>query len=344
MRGAHGPATLGAVAVALPALTHPAWADPPLSYLHGFGTRADPVVALTWGLLIISIVVSVIMCALVGIGIWRRRVPLSGGPISLIPVQRGGSGLQWLSWGVGISTVVLFGALIWTVVVLAAVGAPPRNAALTIEVTGQQWWWRVRYLNSDPSRIFTTAGEIHIPVGQPVRVRLISTDVIHSFWVPALSGKTDTIPGQTNEAWLQASQPGVYRGQCSEYCGHQHAHMGFDVVAEPADKFNAWMNRQLHPAPAPASAEIAQGEHLFVYRCGACHTVRGSGAGGILGPDLTHLMSRGLLAGDALSNNIGDLSAWILNPQAIKPGAKMPILDLSGPEIQSIRSYLVTLK
>lgn len=344
MRRAFGLAWFGAVAVALAAATDPAWADAPLGYLHGSGTRAYPVVALTWGLLGISIAVCVIVCALVAIGVWRRRVPLGGGPISLIPVQRGGSGLAWLSWGVGISTLVLLAALIWTVAVLAAVGAPPRNAALTIEVTGQQWWWRARYLNSDPSRILTTAGEIHIPVGQPVRVRLISADVIHSFWVPALSGKTDTIPGQVNEAWLEAGKPGIYRGQCAEYCGHQHAHMGFAVVAETADKFNAWMESELRPAPAPASAEIAAGERLFVYRCGACHAVRGTGAGGILGPDLTHLMSRGFIAGDELPNHIGDLSAWILNPQAIKPGANMPVLDLSGPEIQSIRTYLVTLK
>ncbi len=182
----------------------PAYADEtPLSYLRGFGAAADPVVALTWGLLAISIVVSVVISALVFTGVLARRAP-GAGPIESVPVDRGGNGLPWFYWGIGLTTIALLGSLVWTVQVIAAVNSPATRPALTIEVTGQQWWWKVRYLSDQPSRVFTTADEIHIPVGQPVRVKLIGADVIHSFWVPALNGKTDAIPGQTNETWIQA--------------------------------------------------------------------------------------------------------------------------------------------
>jgi cytochrome c oxidase subunit 2 len=324
-------------------VTAPAHAGIPLGYLSGFGPRADPVVALTWGLLCISIIVVVIISVLVLLGVWRRRAKV-GGAIELVPVSRGGNGLPWLYWGVGISTIVLVGSLVWTVVVLAAVNSPPSKPPLTIEVTGQQWFWKVRYLSDDPSRVFTTADEIHIPVGQPVRVKLIGADVIHSFWVPALTGKTDAIPGQTNETWLEADQAGVYRGQCTEYCGAQHAHMAFLVVAQAPDTFDAWRDAQIQPAAAPTSPEIANGEQIFVYRCGACHTVRGTTAGGTVAPDLTHLMSRSIIAGGVLPNTIANLSGWIANPPAIKPGTLMPVLYLSGPELQGVRSYLETLK
>jgi cytochrome c oxidase subunit 2 len=227
--------------------------------------------------------------------------------------------------------------------VLAAVNAPPRSTPLTIEVTGQQWWWKIRYLDDDPSRVLTTANEIHIPVGEPVRVKLIGADVIHSFWVPALSGKTDTIPGQINVTWLEARDPGIYRGQCTEYCGPQHAHMGFIVVAEPPADFKAWRDAQLQPAPAP-SAEMAEGEHMVEFHCGACHTVRGTDAGGTVAPDLTHLMSRRTLAAATLPNTAGNLTGWIADPQGVKPETRMPRLDLSGPELQAVEGYLETLR
>ncbi len=261
----------------------------PLGYLRGYGPKADPVVALTWGLLIISIVVVVIISILVLLGVWLRRARVEGA-IEHAPVLRGGNGLPFLIWGVGISSLALVASLVWTVVVLAAVNGPPGKPPLTIEVTGQQWWWKVRYLSDDASRVFSTADEIHIPVGQPVRVKLIGADVIHSFWVPALSGKTDTIPGQVNQTWIEARQPGVYAGQCTEYCGEQHAHMGFLVVAEPPDRFRAWWDAQLRPAAPPSTDVVRAGERLFVYRCGACHTRarHRSGRHRRAGPDASH--------------------------------------------------------
>jgi cytochrome c oxidase subunit 2 len=238
--------------------------------------------------------------------------------------------------------------------VLAAVDSPPVKPRLTIEVTGHQWWWEVRYLSSDPSETFVTANEIHIPTGEPVLVKLIGADVVHSFWVPALTGKTDTIPGQINIAWLQTSRPGVYRGQCAEYCGVQHAHMGLDVIAQSPTAFEAWRRGQLQPAPIPSDASERAGREVFVAHCGSCHTIQGvdtqanavraSAAGGVPGPDLTHVMARSNLAGETVPNTIGGISGWIANPQALKPGARMPVTYLSGPELSAVVSYLETLR
>jgi cytochrome c oxidase subunit 2 len=317
---------------------------PPLSYLVSHGPRADPVTPLTWGLLIISIAVVVIIGALVLGGSLGHRTSSQHGPIRRAPLAATGGGLGWLWWGVGISCVPLAVALVWTVAVLAAVDKPRTAPALTIEVTGLQWWWRVRYLNPDPSQVFETANEIHIPVGQPVRVRLIGGDVIHSFWVPQLAGKTDTIPGQTNVTWLQANVPGRYAGQCTEYCGLQHAHMAAFVIADPPEVFEAWRERQLQAAAPAGAGPPAVGEALFVQRCGACHTVRGSAARGVAGPDLTHLMSRATLAAGAVPNTVSGLAGWIANPQALKPGARMPATGLSGRELGQVSAYLETLQ
>ncbi|HEY5210044.1 MAG TPA: cytochrome c oxidase subunit II [Stellaceae bacterium] len=317
-------------------------ATTPLSFLQGFGIKAYPVTALTWGLLIISIVVCVIITLLVLIGIWRRRA--TGAWAADVTPVRGASGMSWIVIGVGISSIALAVTLVWTVVVLAAINAPPTKPGLTIEVTGQQWWWKARYLSDDSSRILTTANEFHIPTGVPVRVRLIGADVIHSFWVPALAGKTDTIPGQTNITWIEANIPGRYEGQCTEYCGLQHGHMQFYIVAQSPAEFRAWWDAQLQPAAPPASPAIKEGERQFVFHCGACHTVRGTSAGGAVAPDLTHLMSRQTIAAGTLPNNIATLSGWIANPQSLKPGTLMPTLYLSGPELTDIRSFLETLK
>jgi cytochrome c oxidase subunit II len=167
--------------------------------------------------------------------------------------------------------------------------------------------------------------------------------VIHSFWIPALTGKTDLVPGQTNVTWMEASKPGIYRGQCSEYCGAQHAHMGLLVVADPPDAFQAWRAAQQSAAATPLSEEALHGAALFIGRCGVCHSVRGTPAGGILGPDLSHLMQRRTIAAGTLPNRIGDLGGWIADPQGIKPGSSMPRPDLSSGELQEVLAYLQTL-
>jgi cytochrome c oxidase subunit II len=324
--------------------TKAALADAPMLYLRSFGSRGHEIADLIVALLVLSVAVVLIIAVAVLIGSLHNRA--RGGPDAegRRPVERGGKGVLWIYVGLPLTVVALIGSVTWTMVTMAAIADPPRAPAATIEITGHQWWWEIRYESDDPSREFITANEIHVPVGEPVRFELRSADVIHTFWVPALSGKTDLIPGQTNTTWLEADEPGVYRGQCNEYCGQQHAHMALSLYADPPDQFQAWWHSQLQSATAPAGTAAATGQQQFQLKCGACHSVRGSLAGGRVGPDLTHLMSRSTIAAGMLPNTIGNLSGWIANPQVLKPGCKMPNLELSGPDLQAIRSYLLTLK
>jgi cytochrome c oxidase subunit 2 len=190
-----------------------------------------------------------------------------------------------------------------------------------------------------------TANYIHIPAGVPVRVHLGSQDVIHSFWVPELHGKLDMIPGQTNSFWLQADNPGEYKGICAEFCGTQHAKMLFLVVAQPPDEFAAWLEQQQQPAAVPAEPLAQQGLQVFLTGgCVECHAVRGTDATGNLGPDLTHIASRRTLGAGILPNNPGNLGGWIADPQHIKPGNLMPDSPLTGEELQALLAYMATLR
>jgi cytochrome c oxidase subunit 2 len=331
-------------AASLAALTAPAVAmnAPPMSYLRTFGPAGDPATRLGHGLGIVSIVVMVVITVLLLVAIYRRRAP----PRSAreLAVARDGGGLSWICIGVGVSTAVLVACAVWTMFTIAAVAMPARAANLTLHVTASQWWWDVRYRDPEPSNTFEVANEIHIPVGIPVKLELESIDVIHSFWIPQLAGKTDVIPGQTNLMWLQADQPGIYRGQCGEFCGAQHAHMSMFVVADTAAEFAAWSKRQRADAVMPVGDAVQHGAQTFVSYCGACHRVRGTGAGGILGPDLTHVMSRQTIAAGMLRNTPGNLAAWIANAQALKPGTRMPTMALSGPDLNAVVAYLDTLR
>ena len=321
----------------------PAHAAEPMTYLRSFGTKADEVLPLTWGLMIISILVVIIVCVLLARALFASPAAVRDAA-GRLPVERPVGGLSWIYIGVGISAVVLFASAVWTMVTLAAVGQPTEKPAFTIEITGHQWWWQVRYLRDQPYLTFTTANEIHIPVGVPVAVNLKSADVIHSFWVPALTGKTDLIPGQTNVTWMEAKEPGVYRGQCTEYCGAQHAHMALTVVASDANDFKAWRQAQLQDAPEVIVPAVESGETAFIQKCGVCHTVRGTRAGGIVGPDLSHLMQRRIIAAGTLPNTVGSLAGWIADPQHIKPGSLMPQPEVSPAQLQKIVAYLQTLK
>jgi cytochrome c oxidase subunit II len=219
------------------------------------------------------------------------------------------------------------------------------RAGVTIKVTGYQWWWDVRYENDSPERTFTTANEIYVPVGVPVTVKLAANDVIHSFWVPSLMGKLDLIPGQDNEIQFVASRPGVYRGQCAEFCGWQHAHMGLLVIALPSAAFQAWSEAQRAPATAPADAERQRGADLFASKaCVMCHTIRGTSAGSRVGPDLTHFGSRKSIASATLPMSRGNIAAWIIDPQGIKPGVNMPNVSIAAEEIDPLVSYLAGLR
>ncbi len=220
-----------------------------------------------------------------------------------------------------------------------------KQNGMVIEVTGNQWWWHVRYLNDDPSLILDTANEIHIPLGRPIMIRGTSNDVIHSFWVPNLHGKRDLIPSRITTEWIQANTPGAYRGQCAEFCGLQHAHMALWVIAEPKEKFNAWMHQQLQPAVSPFDSVKQRGEQVFMnHACVFCHTIRGTTAAGQVAPDLTHVGSRKSIAAGTLPNNKGNLGGWITDPQSIKPGNHMATIAVNSEDLQPLLEYIESLK
>ncbi|MGU7812090.1 cytochrome c oxidase subunit II [Burkholderia sp. AW49-1] len=307
----------------------------PLAYVaHAAGPAARPVFVLGWALVALCTFVCIAIAVLLLIAMFRRRTLAGGGH---------DSGLAIVTFGSAVSIVLLFGALVYMLRVLGAVASPPHPPALTIVVTAHDWWWAVRYPDDASGTAFVTANEIHIPVGEPVAVELKSADVIHAFWVPQLAGKTQTIPGQTNHQWLQADRPGVYRGQCSQYCGAQHAHMAFEVVAEPPDAFRAWLAAQRRPAPAPAVGAERRGRQVFDTRCAGCHAVRGTDAAGDAGPDLSHLGSRRLLAAGTLDNTPDNLRRWIAHAQQIKPQTLMPSFALTPRDADDLAAYLATL-
>lgn len=244
------------------------------------------------------------------------------------------------------TVVILFGLIVVSILTGKSVYAPSYSKnSMTIEVTGNQWWWNVRYLNDQADQIVVTANEIHIPAGRPVVIRGASNDVIHSFWVPNLNGKRDLIPSRVTTDWIQADHPGRYRGQCAEFCGAQHAHMAMWVVAETPDQFEAWTRRQLEPAVAPSDPVTQRGQQVFLDKaCVFCHTIRGTTAAGLAGPDLTHFGSRISLAAGTLPNTKGNLGGWIADPQNVKPGNHMATVPLRPEEMEPLLDYLESLK
>ena len=254
-----------------------------------------------------------------------------------------------LGWSVGMASaltvLILFALVVVSVSASRAVSSQRPANGLVIEVTGNQWWWQVRYSNDDPTRIVTTANELHIPINRPVMIRGTSNDVIHSFWVPGLQGKRDLIPGHVTTEWMEADQPGRFRGQCAEFCGLQHAHMALWVVAEPEDQFDSWINHQLEPAAAPSDPITQRGQVVFLNSaCVLCHAIQGTPAVGQAGPDLTHFGSRLTIAAGTLPNNKGNLAGWIADPQTIKPGTHMATVPVQGQDMQPLLEYLENLQ
>ncbi len=248
-----------------------------------------------------------------------------------------------LTFGIAIPVVVLVAlfavANLWLV---GPTGAPARGStAMTVRVIGHQWFWEVRY----PRTRAVTANEIHIPARTRVQVVATTDDVIHSFWVPQLNRKIDLIPGRTNRVLLYADEPGVYRGQCAEFCGLEHARMAMKVFAQPQRRFRSWLSRMETPAAPPATAQQREGQRLFLSNaCAGCHTIRGTSAGGEIGPDLTHVATRTTLAAVTIPNTARSLRRWITDPQQIKPGVKMPALNLSDADFKAIAAYLNHLR
>jgi cytochrome c oxidase subunit 2 len=270
-------------------------------------------------------------------------------------VLRGRKGIPLLGSreGLNLGMVVVFGIciplmtlvalfVIANFVVMPQTDAPAASTTpMTIQVIAKQWFWEVRY----PGTPAVVANEIHVPVRTRVDVVVRTADVIHSFWVPELNRKVDTIPGRDNRILLYADRPGRYRGQCAEYCGVQHAHMSMYVFADPPQRFRAWLAAQARPRRKPTTRQQIRGEQVFLHnQCASCHTMRGTSAHGTVGPDLTHVASRTTLAAVTIPNTKGYLGGWILDPQHVKPGNRMPGLNLNGPDFQALLSYLESLK
>jgi cytochrome c oxidase subunit II len=245
----------------------------------------------------------------------------------------------------GVTAALLLAFLVTDLFTHRALAESKGRGALEIQVTAQQWWWDVEYVDGTPSRRVHTANEIHVPVGRPIRIVTRSADVIHSIWVPSLQGKRDLVPAHETDLWLRVDEPGVYRGQCAEFCGYQHAKMRVRIIAQPAAEFEAWYAAQLTPAAPPADPTAARGRQVFLEgACVLCHTVRGTSAGARTGPDLTHLASRETLAAGVLPNTPSDLTRWILDPQAVKPGARMPPSALEGADLEALLAFLGSLR
>jgi cytochrome c oxidase subunit 2 len=255
-------------------------------------------------------------------------------------------GLWIAGAGVAFPVLVLSALLTWSTWRSAQLVPQSSQAALSISVTARMWWWEVRYRDPAGGREIVTANEIHIPVGQAVYVGLNAADVIHSLWVPSLSGKRDMIPGRVTGLTLRADRPGVYRGQCAEFCGAQHANMALHVVALVPDAFRDWLRRQASPARAPQGALLERGRAAFLeQRCQACHTIRGVAETARLGPDLTHVGSRAHIGAGLLQTHQNTLAGWIADPQAVKPGVFMPAAaGTDGDTLGALAAYLEHLQ
>jgi cytochrome c oxidase subunit 2 len=265
-------------------------------------------------------------------GMFRRRKGES--------VDKGGADTAVVLLGIVAPAIILVTLFVVSLRDLNAVSAPAKTDAMVVDVIGHDWWWEVRY----PHQQVETANEIHIPTGRSVLLHLSTGDVIHSFWVPQLSQKTDMIPGKVNRMLIQADRSGIYRGQCAEFCGLEHARMSFLVIAEPPSKFDEWLARESQPV-GTAAGSAARGQQVFLHStCISCHAIEGTSARATDGPDLSHFGSRRTIAANTVPNTRGNLAAWIADPQGIKPGALMPPSVLEPDQLQDVVAFLEGLK
>lgn len=311
------------------------------------GPQAGWIASWFWLSMAIAVAVFVAFAAILFFGLIRAHRRHMRGDDNELPEAHGNRLVIW--GGVVVPTIILLvlvATSAYTDRLVSRLGRGPNADPLTIEVVAEQFWWRLHYRDpAHPSREFITANEIHVPAGRPVRLILQSRDVIHSFWMPNLNGKQDMIPGRTNDLVVQVDEPGTYRGQCAEFCGVQHAKMAMLVVAHPKAEFDAWWSQQLRPHEPPKDPEAARGHEVFMTNgCGTCHSIRGTLAMGSVAPDLSHFGSRRTIAAGTLPNTRGHLGGWISDPQAIKPGNRMPPVPLKGEELRALLTYLESLK
>jgi cytochrome c oxidase subunit 2 len=317
----------------------------PQNMLAPAGPAARRLADVGWFVLITFSVISIVRWILILLLVLRRRGTLA----DHAPWNAGG-GMRWITvGGITIPVIVLGVMFVVTLKTMAAfpmgddeMHAPPP----LLRVVGHQWWWELQYLVGGETQRVITANEIHIPAGRPVDLELVTNDVIHSFWVPELHGKVDLIPGKVNRLRVQADRPQTFRGECAEFCGPQHANMILVVQADAPADFARWLSRERSDAVSPPTPQAAHGQQLVMANaCVLCHTIRGTGAHGLVGPDLTHVASRRRIAGNELANNTANLAAWVTHAQALKPNAKMPNLSVfTGSELQDVVAYLQTLR
>ena len=291
--------------------------------------------------LYLGVGVGLLVFALVGYVVLKYRYR----PGAPEPKQIHGNTTLELAWTL-IPAVILAIIAVPTVKAIFSTQPEPPANALTIDIVGKQWWWEVKYF--DGKDTIRTANEIHVPVGRPVHLRLHTDNVLHSFWVPQMGGKRDLITNRVNHLIFTPEEPGVYLGQCAEFCGDSHALMKMRLVAHPGDGFANWLRNEASPAvqPTDSAGAVALGKQIFnQVGCAGCHVIRGhEGAVGILGPNLTHVASRRTIAGGILDNNAANLNRWINNPTEVKPGSKMPKLQWTEDQVRYITAYLQTLQ
>lgn len=350
MRSVRGAWTCIAALVAILAL---GGCESAQSTFDAHGPAAVRIGHLEWLMTVLFVVITIIMWVLFAFAFYRRRGTLAEHE----PIDASG-GEAWIAiGGLAIPLAVLTVLFVMGLGLLrdfpihgmhgaGMQGAMARSMKPDILIVGHQWWWEIHYLSDDPSQEVVTANELHLPAGKPINIRLETRDVMHSFWVPALHGKVDLIPGQPNFLRVMASQPGRYFGQCAEYCGEEHARMRILAVVQSRDEYKAWLDAQRKPAAEPTGDQAKAGEKLFLAGpCSNCHEVRGTSAGGTVAPDLTHVGSRQMIASDIYPNNDGYLEAWITHAQSLKPGCLMPnITAYSGPQLQELIAYLRQLQ
>src|ERR1041384_3427636 len=319
------------------------------SALNPAASESAHIVHLWWIFFWVTLVIFALVAIFLFIAVLRniRRAP--DGPEAAIlpepPQATENRAAKLVSALVVITVLILFALLIGDFFIGNAIYATPDPNALAIKITGHQWWWEVQYQDPQPSEIMTTANEIHVPVGKPVKLELQSTDVIHSFWVPNIHGKKDLVPGHPTTTWFTARRPGEFRGQCAEYCGEQHAHMRIVLVVESPDAFSSWLAAQKKSAPEPTSDSQRHGRDVFLAsQCVMCHTIKGTKARATVAHDLTHIAARKMIAAGELPNTRGYLAGWILNASALKPGVRMPPNQLSSDDLNSLLDYLESLK
>jgi cytochrome c oxidase subunit 2 len=307
------------------------------SILDPAGPVADSEARLFWIIFGVATVVFVGVTSVLLYSVFRFRARPGGAA----PRQIHGNTTIEIAWTI-VPSVVLFIVLAVTITTMFTLGQPATSNTLTVRAIGHQWWWEFQY----PDQHIVTADEMYIPTHTVVHIELVSDNVIHSFWVPQLGGKTDVIPGHDNTMWLQADRAGQFRGECAEFCGAQHAHMDFLVVAQPNDQFQSWVTQQQQNAQTPTDSLAQQGKQLFSQKCIGCHLINGVNQPNKaqIGPNLTHFGSRQLIAGYVLDNTPENLATWLHDPQAVKPGNDMPNLNLSQDQINALVAYLEGLK